>query len=207
MPAKSPLAARPVDMQAEMSAYRRQVILREASRLFYERGYQGTTMDDIATHLNVTKPFLYSQFENKAELLYVICQGGMAELLKTIDDLLQLDIGPAAKLREIVAGIATTIIEKQANVAVYFREAKHLTPQQANAIHRKMKEFDRKMEKLLQDGVAAGVFQVRDPALTSLAISGMMSWMFSWYRPQGRLSVEQLREGFVELAARMVVEP
>jgi AcrR family transcriptional regulator len=200
---RTPIGAA-VDMQAEISSYRRQLIVREASLLFFEHGYQATTMDDIATRLNVTKPSLYAQFESKADLLFHVCQGGMNELLGAIDRLLRLDIEPAEKLRQIVSSIATTIIEKQAHVAVFFRESRHLSQQQARSIHGQQKEFDRKLSALLEEGVATGVFALNDAGLTSLAITGMLAWMFSWYRYEGRLSDERLRDGFVDLAMRMV---
>jgi AcrR family transcriptional regulator len=200
---RTPIGAA-VDMQAEISSYRRQLIVREASLLFFEHGYQATTMDDIATRLNVTKPSLYAQFESKADLLFHVCQGGMNELLGAIDRLLRLDIEPAEKLRQIVSSIATTIIEKKAHVAVFFRESRHLSQQQARSIHGQQKEFDRKLSALLEEGVATGVFALNDAGLTSLAITGMLAWMFSWYRYEGRLSDEQLRDGFVDLAMRMV---
>jgi AcrR family transcriptional regulator len=200
---RSPISAA-IDMQAEVSTYRRQLIVREASLLFFERGYQATTMDDIANRLNVTKPLLYAQFESKGDLLFHVCQGGMSELLGAVDRLLRLDIEPGEKLRQIVSSIATTIIEKQAHVAVFFREARHLSRQQAKSIHKQQEDFDRKLAALLDEGVAAGMFEVDDAGLTGLAITGMMAWMFSWYRYEGRLTDEQLRDGFVALAVRMV---
>ncbi len=202
MPRPSPSAA--VDMATELSLYRRQLIVREATLLFFERGYQATTMDDIATRLNVTKPVLYAHFQSKGELLFLVCQGGMDQLLSAVDRLLRLDIDPADKLAQNVAGIARTIMEKQADVAVFFREAKHLTAAQAASIHRKQRTFDGKLAKILADGAARGIFDVDDPALAGLAITGMLYWMFSWYGRQHRLSDQQLCDGFVKLAMRMV---
>jgi AcrR family transcriptional regulator len=199
-----PSASRAVDMATEVSLYRRQLIVREAAMLFFERGYQATTMDDIAVRLNVTKPMLYAYFPSKAALLFQVCQGGMNELLAAVDRLLLMDMDPADKLSQIVAATARAMMVKQAEVAIFYREAKHLTPTQASSIHRKQKTFDAKVAKILEDGVKRRVFDVGDPALTAMAITGMLSWMFSWYGRQHRLSDEQLCDGFVELALRMV---
>ncbi len=192
------------DMAKEIALYRRQLIVREAALLFFDRGYPATTMDDIAARLNVTKPVLYSQFRSKADLLFQVCQGGMSELHAAIDRLLPLAIDPAEKLRQIVSATARTMMEKQPEVAVFCRESKHLTPSQAATIHRKQKTFDAKLARILEEGVERRVFDVDDPALTALAITGMLSWMFSWYGRQHRLSDEHLCDGFVELAMRMV---
>ena len=56
-------------MRDEILAYKRERILEEAVKLFYERGFTGTTLDDIAAELGVTKPFIYTHFRGKVELL------------------------------------------------------------------------------------------------------------------------------------------
>ena len=60
-------------MRDEILAYKRERILEEAVKLFYERGFTGTTLDDIAAELGVTKPFIYTHFRGKVELLAAAC--------------------------------------------------------------------------------------------------------------------------------------
>src|ERR1700689_2237635 len=61
-------------MRDEILAYKRERILEEAVKLFYERGFTGTTLDDIAAELGVTKPFIYTHFRSKVELLAALCK-------------------------------------------------------------------------------------------------------------------------------------
>jgi len=61
-------------MREEITAYKKERILEEAVKLFYERGFSGTTLDDIAGKLGVTKPFIYTHFRSKVELLEAICR-------------------------------------------------------------------------------------------------------------------------------------
>ena len=61
-------------MREEILAYKRERILEEAVKLFYERGFTGTTLDDIAAELGVTKPFIYTHFRSKTELLAALCK-------------------------------------------------------------------------------------------------------------------------------------
>ena len=61
-------------MREEILAYKRERILEEAVKLFYERGFSGTTLDDIAGKLGVTKPFIYTHFRSKVELLEAVCR-------------------------------------------------------------------------------------------------------------------------------------
>src|SRR5690349_22644237 len=61
-------------MREEILAYKRERILEEAVKLFYERGFTGTTLDDIAAELGVTKPFIYTHFRSKTDLLAALCK-------------------------------------------------------------------------------------------------------------------------------------
>ena len=64
-------------MRDEILAYKRERILEEAVKLFYARGFNGTTLDDIAAELGVTKPFIYTHFRSKVDLLAALAIGGM----------------------------------------------------------------------------------------------------------------------------------
>ena len=74
----------------EVSALKRQRILEEASRLFFEKGYSGSTLEALAGRLEVTKPFIYSYYASKADLLSAICETGitlsLVELEKALRD-------------------------------------------------------------------------------------------------------------------------
>jgi hypothetical protein len=64
--------------------------------------------------------------------------------------------------------------------------------------------FDQKLVKLLDEGVAAGEFDVADTRMAALAIGGMVSWAYVWYRPGGRLTVEQTSHGLTQLILNLV---
>lgn len=193
-----------IDLAKETGLYRRQLIIRQAALLFFEKGYPAATMDDIASRLQVTKPVVYTHFASKADLLFAVCQGGMNELHFAIDRLSKLEIGPSEKLRRVVEAAAQTLMEKQPETAVFARESKHLLPSQVDAIHRSQKSFDAKLALILDEGVQAGAFDITDIGVTTLAITGMLSWMFSWYGRQRRLSDDQICRAFADLAIRMV---
>ena len=76
-------------MRNEILAYKRERILEEAVKLFYARGFSGTTLDDIATELGVTKPFIYTHFRSKVELLEAICRPTIEMSLQAISEAAQ----------------------------------------------------------------------------------------------------------------------
>ncbi len=191
-------------MREEISAYKRERILEEAVKLFYERGFNGTTLDDIAGKLGVTKPFIYTHFRSKVELLEAICRPTIEMSLNAIAQAAQQS-GPASdRLFSGVVNFSKVVLQRQANIAVYFREEKNFSTAGLADINALRKHFDRVLSDLLEEGAKAGEFTVADVRVAALAIGGMVSWAYTWHRPDGRLSVDEVCLNMAALALQMV---
>ena len=191
-------------MRDEILAYKRERILQEAVKLFYERGFTGTTLDDIAAELGVTKPFIYTHFRSKVELLAALCQPTIEMSLEAVANASAIEGTPTERLRKAMADFAKVVLQRQANIAIYFREEKNLSPEALDAINTLRKKFDRVLSGLLREGVAAGAFAIPDVDVAALAIGGMISWAYTWHRPDGRLSLDDVCVRLADLALRMV---
>ena len=192
------------ELKSEVVAFKRRRILEVASHLFYERGYESTTLDTIADRLQVTKPYLYSYFQNKGDILFEICQTGIRKSLAVLDDALALKGSPLLRLRAAVQRVAHIVIDKREYVVVYEREEKNLPPEDAQEILKQRRSFDRRLKALLAEGVKAGEFAVPDLSVTATTISGIISWLPSWYVPTGRLSQDEVVDITVELVEKLV---
>src|SRR5215472_3640815 len=109
------LASQRSELKAEVIALKRKRIVDAARRLFYEKGYERTNLDDIAERLQVTKPFIYSYYKNKNELLHEIAQQCISECLEAQSRILASKASTADKLARIVEEVARIIIDNQAN--------------------------------------------------------------------------------------------
>jgi AcrR family transcriptional regulator len=204
-PAPTSVARRaPAPMRDQVMAFKREQILLEAGELFYEHGYQRTTLEMVAKRLGVTKPFIYYHFKDKAEILAEISKRGISNG----NDVLRRSLagsGPAAqRLYDASKAIVRTVLHSQHYTAIFFREQKNYDPSiraQLETLHR---EFDDLLVRLLEEGVARGEFRIADIRLCSLAIGGMVNWAYTWYRESGRLSVDELCEGMARLVLQMV---
>lgn len=187
----------------EVATLKRERTIAAAVELFYERGYENTTLDAVAERLGVTKPFIYAYFASKGELLAEICSRGIASALRAIDSVLVLDLSPAGKLAELGRRFVTAVLESQKHIAIFAREEKNLAPADFDRISAMRRNFDRKLSALLAEGVKTGEFQIADPRLAALAIGGMVSWAYVWYRPNGRLALPDLAEEMSRLLLAM----
>src|SRR4051794_5096913 len=191
-------------MRDEISAYKRERILEEAVKLFYERGFSGTTLDDIAGKLGVTKPFIYTHFRSKVELLEAVCRPTIEMSLDALIQAAQREGTPAERLLDGVVNFTKVVLQRQGNIAVYFREEKHLSEAGLAEINALRKRFDRVLSDLLQEGVSSGAFRIIDIRVAALAIGGMVSWAYTWYQSGGRLSFDAISARLAHFVVQMV---
>src|SRR5271157_5798387 len=139
-------------MREEILAYKRERILEEAVKLFYERGFTGTTLDDIAAELGVTKPFIYTHFRSKVELLAALCTPTIELSLDAVARAAKAPGSPTERLYRATVDFTQVVLSRQANIAIYFREEKNLSPEALAKINALRKKFDRVLSKLLAEG-------------------------------------------------------
>lgn len=186
------MASQRSELKAEVIALKRKRIVEAARRLFYEKGYERTTLEDIAERLNVTKPFIYSYYKNKNELLHEIAEQCISECLEAQSRILAGKLSTAEKLAKIVEEVAEIIINNQANTIIYLREEMNLDWHVAQKIREQRNEFDHRTMKLLREGVRSGTLKVVDERVTARCIGGILVWCALWYRDLGVLSASAI---------------
>lgn len=189
---------------ADVAFLRRDRILQEAAALFGERGYHGTTIDDIAERFGATKPFVYYHFKSKLDLLIQLCERGTTEALSAAERAISATGTPTRRLDQFVRDFTAIALENQPYVKIYFREEIHLPKAHSDRINRMRKEIDWKLTKLLEEGVSTGEFVIDDPQVCCLVIAGMISYAFAWYRRQGRLQNAEICNQMAKLVLNMV---
>jgi AcrR family transcriptional regulator len=192
------------DIRDAVSRLKRERIITTAVELFHNHGLGNTTLEAVARRMNVTKPFIYSHFRSKEELLAEICSRGIRASLEVLNRVVASGGSATDKLTTLAHDFMLAVLESQGHIAIYNREEKHLSQASRDAINSLRREFDRKFSALLKEGVASGEFVVNDVKVASLAIGGIISWATVWYRPDGRLTPEQIAREIAALVLSMV---
>lgn len=187
----------------EVAALKKERIVGAAVELFYEHGYENTTLEAVAERLGVTKPFIYAHFNSKAALLAEICSRSIVASHGAIDDILAMEAPVSHKLKLFAPQFVRAVIENQKHFAIFAREEKNLQVEDSGRINDMRREFDHKLTRLIEEGVGSGDIDVSDPHLTALAIGGMVSWTCVWYRAAGRLSMAEIADEMSELVLSM----
>ncbi len=193
-----------VSLRDKVFDLKKEEILRVAGELFFFKGYTHTSLDDIASELRIGKPLIYACFPSKTALLAEVCTRTTITTAEIAAGNLKKSASPTERLRHTVREVTNRVIEGRINLGVLFREVKHLPPEAVQELSRSFHLFNHSLQQLLEEGVQAGEFSISDEGTVTLAISGMMTWIYSWYRPEGRLNPDQVADQMAQLALRMV---
>jgi len=190
------------DARAEADA-KRERILRVAERLFHENGYADTTMEQIVGELGVTKPYVYYYFRNKQELFELLTWEPTVACFTVLDGL--DDALPAhEKVAHALEGLIRITIEYYPSSFFAFREPQAFRPEFAAELKRLAQHFYGKLCALLEQGRAEGALDFGDTRVTAQAACSISGYMYTWYRPDGRLGAEQMLRELAPLAWRVI---
>lgn len=176
-------------------------IMAVSARLFREKGYRATTMEDIARELSVTKPALYYYIKTKHDLLYAICESAINRLMQGMREIVQAPDAPAdvvENLRRLVFWHVNMFSEHGDVITVYLAEEGELPEEQRGFIRSLSREYETLYRQLLERGIEEGTFRAMDVHMVVRAISGMCNWLFAWYKQDGPSSADEIAEIYYE---------
>lgn len=191
-------------LKGELAAFKRRRIREEATRLIFEQGYEGATIDAIAERLQVTKPFIYSYYRNKGEILSDISRLGITLSLEALERCLATPATYWERLKLLIESVMRLIFDNEEHIVVYLREEKNLDEAAAREIRELRSLFDHRVADLLREGARSGDFSIDNPGLTATTLGGMMSWVALWYTPGGRWSESEVIANLILNVSRMV---
>ena len=176
---------------------RRALILEIAARLFEAKGYAGTSVDDIARELGVTKAAVYHYWGSKEELLEEIQDCALGLLREKLDRLDDEESPYATRLEATVAAYIDAVLENKSFVSVLLRDFVS-----SERTREKRRAYRRQCREAIEAEIAAGNVRDFDPEVLTLALVGLCSTIANWYEPEGRLSREEIKETYLGLVTR-----
>ena len=176
-------------------------IVSAAAKVFRTKGYHAATVRDIAEQVGILKGSLYHHFASKEELLYLVVKEPIAQMYRAIAEIAAADLAATEKLRRAISAHLEAFDRHYPHLFVYLREREAVKRRFREMIGFSPKEYYRCWQQILQEGVENGEFRSDfDIQVTSYGLLGMLNWSCEWYDPQGRLSIQEVAEGFTALA-------
>lgn len=180
-------------------------IYRTAARMIYEKGFDATSMNEIAEAVELTKPGLYYYVKGKKELLFAIMTFAMDQLDNEVVGPARLIADPAERLRMIVRQHARLLTRETGAVAILIDEVGGLSDEQREQITGRKRDYFELLRSTLAELAATGRLRAVDPTTAAFSLLGMLMWISRWYDAGGRLKPEQVVDGVAEIALGAVL--
>jgi TetR/AcrR family transcriptional regulator, cholesterol catabolism regulator len=174
-------------------------IVAAAVRLFHEKGFHATSMQDIADAVGLQKGSLYHYIGGKEELLVLIIGQVIGQYNEALERIRALNLPVRQRLELAVRSHLKGIADNMPMLTIFLRESYALHAEQQALIGTETARYNRMFEELYQEGVSTGDFRPMDPRLVTRTLLGACNWFHRWYRPEGSQSVEELAGFMVDM--------
>ncbi|MEQ6900966.1 TetR/AcrR family transcriptional regulator [Nocardioides sp. YIM 152588] len=175
-------------------------LVETAVRLFSEKGFERTSVQDVVSAAGVTKGAMYHYFSSKDDLLHEIYARVLRLQQENLERFAALDAPVAERVRLAAADVVVTVIENLPDVVIFFRSLHQLGADRQAEVRRARRRYHETFRAMVADGLAAGEFRADvDPDLVVDYYFGAVHHISAWWRPDGALSAEELGREYADL--------
>ncbi len=175
-------------------------IIETSLRLFEANGYHRVTVDQIVKESATSKGGFYHNFKSKDELLYTIHDHFISYVLEKGQEAYEKWSTPTERLHAIIKSFVMMIDLYKSEVTVFYQESSYLAPEYYREIEMKRDRYKELMFKVIQDGIDCGEFRKELPVpIISMAIFGMINWIYKWYQKEGRNTIEEIANIYADI--------
>lgn len=172
---------------------KRNAVLHAAAAAFAASGYHGTSLDDVAARLGVSKPTVYYYGSSKDELATAVCDRAMLAILEAMEG--DTQASALAQLQHLLRRYAEVMTTDFGRCIPMIRDV-HIVGLDKN-LRERMGRIDQRIRQLLTQGMEDRSIAGCDPKLTAFMIAGAMNEIGRWYDPAGPLSPQLIAEKFI----------
>lgn len=172
---------------------KRKQILQKISEMFYERGYEKTSIRDISKNLGVSNAGLYYYFKNKQQMLFEVINGTIEPALIELRERIKTIQDPEDRISWIIQSHIRFYVEHKAQTKVAIHERNSLKGEYAEIIRGKETEYVNFMRNVLKEIIKKFAIKI-DVNIVTFCLLGMLNWVVHWYNPEGRVSHNKLAQ-------------
>jgi TetR/AcrR family transcriptional regulator, cholesterol catabolism regulator len=216
MEVQSNIAKRRMNALADGSSdykAKRDELVMLAAKLFKEKGFKATTLNDIAKQAGVERASLYYYISSKEELFQEVVRGVTDANASAASKIMRLkSLGPKEKLQRLVELLMVSYEEYFPHMYVYMQEQMHTvayskTPW-AKQMARQTRRFEEMVMSLVTEGMEAGIFRSDvPPRLATNALFGMFNWTHRWFKPGGKQNASEVSDAFCSIFFQGMCKP
>lgn len=175
-------------------------ILEQAARVICQQGFEATSMQEIAIACGLTKAGLYHHVKTKDALLLAIMNYGMDLFEELVLARVEGIANPLERLRATMArNVELVTQDSSKEVTIILHEHQTLTGAAQRELNARKKRYVRFLEASFREASEQKLIRPMDPTLATFSFLGVVLWTYKWYRPDGRISAQQIADGIIDL--------
>jgi AcrR family transcriptional regulator len=178
---------------------RRELILQEAAHLFREKSYPGSNLRELARRAGIQGGSIYHHFASKQEILFQLMDNTMSDMIERLTERLAVAHTPLEKLRTTVYFHIEYHVTGPDQTYITDEELRNLEPENYLKVVAKRDRYQRIIEEILSTGKAEHGWLLDEPKLYTRALIKMCAGVSTWFKPEGKLNIEQIAEAYINL--------
>jgi len=192
----------------EQAAEKREAILKAGLEAFFEHGFKGATIRDIGNRVGLNSASLYYYFPSKRAILLGVMLRGMEELIELARRVVQAaGDSPANQLLELLEAHVAFHGNRRKEAVVSEFELRLLPEEHKLQVIGLRDQYERMIRGILRTGIESGVFRTVDVDLVVRAMIWSCSSVVQWYRPRGRLTLQDIARYYTQLWVKVLLNP
>src|SRR5262245_45008527 len=179
-----------------------------AAEVFHRKGYDNTSMSDVASAAGLTKAGLYHHVSSKESLLYTVLDYGLDLTESYVVKPLEQIADPLERLKTMIdLHLRLVLEERNLEVTGLLHECKTLSPADRARINRRKREYVMMTTRLIADVLNRYGITGLDPKLAAFGLLGMLNWTYQWYQSSGSSRREEIVATFQRIFLMGILGP
>ncbi len=178
---------------------RKEQIFAAGARLFALKGYERTSLQEVADALGVTKPALYYYYRSKEELLFEITGFVMDRVAADLEAVVRSGRPPVDQLQDLIRRYVRFFAAHPDELTIMSTQVDSLSEPHRAEILDRQRAYLHTVRGIVEQILAGRPGRPLDPTAVAFGVLGAMNWIFKWYDPRGAVTPEALADDFMEL--------
>ncbi|MEW5921350.1 MAG: TetR/AcrR family transcriptional regulator [Bacillota bacterium] len=188
-----------ISLNQDSTIARRQEIIKAATRLFHELGYDHASTRELAKTVGLSNAGIYYHFKDKEDILFSILDGSVDKLIQSLKAAIKEGDDPQKNLTRITRNLLQVVMDDKMEIGLLTKESQRLSPEQLKSINKKKHESLKLIEKEVKRLANNGMLKPFNLTAASFSLVAMTNWTYFWFDPAGPLSIEELSKEITEI--------
>jgi AcrR family transcriptional regulator len=186
-----------IDLAVEKS--KKAQIYAAAARLFRDKGYQATSMRDLAKEVGLRASSLYNHFPSKSDVLREICLDNAQRFLMGMQEVEAMPGSATEKLTQLIRLHIHLALTDVTSVTAFNDEWRYLEEPHLSEFLQFRRDYESRFQAIIQSGIDTGEFKMLHPLILSYTLFSAVRWLYDWYKPGKKISAEHLEQEILQL--------